>query len=64
MFGGLHRDGDVGYFVVDLLLCTGKWLVGIHHVAVLLFRRKVGAAILPDESAQTLSHIQQPKLSP
>ena len=61
---GFHRNSDVSNFLINLPLCIGQGLVGIHEIAVLLVGLEVGIPILPDESAEPLSHIQQTKFRP
>ena len=58
MVGGFHGDGDIGDFLVDPLLGSGKWRVGEHHLSVALVRREVILPILRNEPPQTLSHVE------
>ena len=62
--GGLHGNRDVGYLAVYLFLRPRQGLVGKHHLPVLLIRPEVGGAVLPDEPAKPLPHVQQPELRP
>ena len=64
MVNCFHRNGDVSDFLINLLLCIGQRLVGIHEIAVLLVGLEVFVPVLPDESAEPLPHIQQTKFSP
>ena len=61
---GLHRNGDVGDFVVYLFLGKRQGLIAEDDLPVSLVGREVCRSILPDESSEPLTHIKQPIFSP
>jgi hypothetical protein len=62
MIRGFHGNRNVRYFSVYLVLCSRQRSVAENDLPVPLVRGKVGAAVLPDESAKPLPHIQQLEL--
>jgi hypothetical protein len=62
--GGLHADRDIRNFAVDGLFRAGQRLVGVDDLAVPLVRHEVVGAILPNEAAESLTHVQKPVFSP
>ena len=51
VIGGFHAYRDVGYFVIDPLLCIGQRSVGIHDISLIFIGQEVVVAILADESS-------------
>ena len=61
MVNCLHRNRDVTDTVIDLLLRTGKSLIGIHDIPVAAVGSEESGSILPDEPPQPFTHIQAPE---
>ena len=60
----LHGDGDVRDSVVDFLFRAGQRFVAEHHLPVALVRLEEGVAVMGDEPAEPLAHIENAELCP
>ena len=64
MVGSLHGNGDVGDFLIDRLVSTGKESIGVNDLAVSLIRCEVVVSVHPDKATKALSHVQNFEFCP